>query len=813
MARPDLKLVTPKIWEGSPNPGVDAALEAAKQQFEEDLKQAFSSDGAVPDVDTSGVLPSPYGLSPDEAQAKSEEAAQEMAAISPAPDTVDANAEALDKGRNKTTRRRKKKLKTAPPTTPPPTQSAQAAPASEPMEAVKRIQREKGLGEGVPRNILDRQKAPEIEGVTPQNEITPTLSPIELNLGDPKEEVPLSQSPENIAVPETPDTVVDRLQKEVDELRKQYAQSDVENAGKWGFLKGIFPHLKSSKDADTKFFESDYRSKLTDLKTAELERIKQSGLSGTALKQEMAGLLLKFKFNEPADLNRARIDARLAKQKWPGKVFGKLEQLGKAYNKFYGKLSLKTRMILSGMSVVIGVTAGAAPMIARRVVIGVGAAVGVDAALEKRAEKKEHSRAENETEEQLNLIIGDKEEKDISMESDLQDLERFLDEDIASLNKKLQKKKLNALLRKTVALGVGIGLGGAAGPLLEMIDNTDTVEAVKEKISALRAPSVEAAEMPAPEPYNPPTNAAQMAAVSEATAVGEGSVSAKILEDYKVIAEDGKKGLWGVLDKKLPDTLTGEDRNRAIAHLQQMMQEKLNGMSPAERAAAGFPTGNIDQIYKGTALHLDKVLSPDAVDKALSGEKIPSASVSVPDTPIRETVTEITPSASPLDQYLDAHTPTEAENTAKVREALITEYDDARDPKTYLKAHPEQVKWFNNKLGTLRMEIFLTSEVERLSEQGENAFADPKVGHTSAAQVLSDRKVLGSNPFASYDRAVNPLHYSQMQQFERFQAACEKAFGEGGAQVRAGATVNQHTAEMLTKAALEGVTIKGFFKP
>lgn len=818
---PHLVVAVPPIKnEAVPAEGEDP-VEFFKARMAKQLRaEGLVKPAAAVDVDTSHIR-SPYGLNPAAAEAQSQALQEELAAISsipdasgsPAagnidvlinqtnpnqssPDVVDANAQALDKG-GKRTRRRGKETKKPVSSAVPVQPVIQATPVSRPYEALRRIQKENGLGEMIPQEILDTQKAPTVEGSVPKKEAALKTPPMELELAQ-----------EEIAS-EVPETALEKLQKEVDKLRQEYAESDVKNTKAFEPLMRFFRTLSGGDDADTAFLKSEYHSKLTELKNVELEKIKQSGLSGKALKEAMAALLTTYKFEEPERLYAARIQERLAHQKWPGKILGSLEWLGKQYS----KRSFATKMIASGACLAAAaVTGGAAPMIARRVVTGAGAAVGIDALLEKRASLKTRSRAEKEKDEQLYVMTVGREDEDFSIEADLQDLERFLDKDIASLNKKLQKRKLGAVFRKTAALGIGFGAGYAAAPVLEAIDNTDVVGTIKEKIAALmNAPEASAslapekdvmAEMPPAEPYNPPTDAAQMAAFGE-VAGDQGSVSAKMLEEYKVTAADGKKGLWGILDARLPENLTGEDRNRAIANLQRIMQDKLDGMSPAEDKAAGFPTGNISEIHKGTTLHLDKVLSPSDIEKALSGEKMPSVRAAVLDTPIRETVTPISPAPS-LDQILESqlpeNPPTEAENMKAVRESLVTKYDDARDPKMYLREHPEQVRWFNTKLGTLRMELFLTNEVQSLTESGPsvNPFMDPKLGNTPVSDVLKGK---------------SPLHYSQKLQFERFQAACEKAFGEGGAQIRAGATVNQHTAEMLTKAALEGIKIKGFFKP
>jgi hypothetical protein len=98
-----------------------------------------------------------------------------------------------------------------------------------------------------------------------------------------------------------------------------------------------------------------------------------------------------------------------------------------------------------------------------------------------------------------------------------------------------------------------------------------------------------------------------------------------VLQNYTVESTDGKSGLWSILDGRLPDDIPkGAERNRIIASIENVMRKDLASMTPAEQAAAGFPKGSLDLIYKGGVIQFDKFpsLTEAKLEAIMDGESV-----------------------------------------------------------------------------------------------------------------------------------------------------------------------------------------------
>lgn len=86
-----------------------------------------------------------------------------------------------------------------------------------------------------------------------------------------------------------------------------------------------------------------------------------------------------------------------------------------------------------------------------------------------------------------------------------------------------------------------------------------------------------------------------------------------LLQDYVLTRADGSRGLWGIIDAQLPTELAREERHAIIQKIENVIAERLQDMSPEERKLAGFPTGNINQIYADDTLRLGTLLTENDI--------------------------------------------------------------------------------------------------------------------------------------------------------------------------------------------------------
>ena len=345
---------------------------------------------------------------------------------------------------------------------------------------------------------------------------------------------------------------------------------------------------------------------------------------------------------------------------------------------------------------------------------------------------------------------------------------------------------------------------------------------------------------------------------AEAVSVSESAAS--LLKEHAVTAADGKRGLWGILDNRLSESIPkGPGRDRMIQSLENIMRAKLDAMSPAERAAAGFPKAlengkvNLDFIKVGDTISFSKLLTPQEIQSVLDGQSVGTPSgadhllTQNPDGGLLNKA-EIAEARKMYDQSMLDHamdkaeyqdkmagldatkgstyeetmkrlvdTPekpivaaAEAANDSSYQEILATS-----DPKQFLLDNPSRKNELFGAVAKLRMEIFMMNPGEGgtpLEYDYSVKQVGDKLGKTSITQVLNDLK--GFERFQiSYDRVKNPLHYDQMKALGKFVAATEKAFGPELSMRAAGEDIQHYTSRMATVALRTGKEIKGFYVP
>lgn len=617
---------------------------------------------------------------------------------------------------------------------------------------------------------------------------------------------------------------IDALKIEVAEFRYKYAEMDYEKTSAWKTLKGFFRNITpGQEDADTQYWNSEYMSKLMALQNLELEQVKQEGLKGEALKERMAGVIQYYKYEQATALYNDRTQVRMDRQNFIGKAWGKWEQAVKAY----GTLSLSKKVLigvgLAGLSVATGGVGAAGILILRRMMGATGVAMATDAALAAFLDKKEQEKQAEDLKKEVNQMIDP-----AFVSSPEERLSGLINEAIGDLNQKLQKKKRNALYRKGISLGIGVGLVLGGSVLASQASGMMHHESAATSTESASAPAAASAPEQA---SSAPARTEVPAATQETPSASQADVQGfKVeFERYQVTDADGKRGLWGILEQHLPeDMLPQAEKNRIIQSLENAIQQKLDHMSPAELKAVGFPTGNINTIYAGTQIDLGKLLTPDEVQAVMEGKNVTLSHVEAPShvggerlasSPVPDTA----PSAAPQEAVSGQATASQPSSVkpapvldAYRSETLVQKNIPVTDPLTYLREHPEALGRYNSTLGRLRMGIFMMNPGEAgVPMEYDYTLNGEKLGSTQISQVLKDLKGFdrGFLQNLDYDRVKNPLHYDQMRELGKFIEASGKAFGPKLASVEAGESIDRYTRRMAMVALQTGKEIKGFYKP
>lgn len=660
----------------------------------------------------------------------------------------------------------------------------------------------------------EKQEAVPVVEVAPVAEVAPAIPEASVSLEVPKIETPADSLQQKI----------DALKIEVAEFRYKYAEMDYEKTSAWKTLKGFFRNITpGQEDADTQYWNSEYMSKLMALQNLELEQVKQEGLKGEALKERMAGVIQYYKYEQATALYNDRTQVRMDRQNFIGKAWGKWEQAVKAY----GTLSLSKKVLigvgLAGLSVATGGVGAAGILILRRMMGATGVAMATDAALAAFLDKKEQEKQAEDLKKEVNQMIDP-----AFVSSPEERLSGLINEAIGDLNQKLQKKKRNALYRKGISLGIGVGLVLGGSVLASQASGMMHHESAATSTESASAPAAASAPEQA---SSAPARTEVPAATQETPSASQADVQGfKVeFERYQVTDADGKRGLWGILEQHLPeDMLPQAEKNRIIQSLENAIQQKLDHMSPAELKAVGFPTGNINTIYAGTQIDLGKLLTPDEVQAVMEGKNVTLSHVEAPShvggerlasSPVPDTA----PSAAPQEAVSGQATASQPSSVKPApvldtyrSETLVQKNIPVTDPLTYLREHPEALGRYNSTLGRLRMGIFMMNPGEAgVPMEYDYTLNGEKLGSTQISQVLKDLKGFdrGFLQNLDYDRVKNPLHYDQMRELGKFIEASGKAFGPKLASVEAGESIDRYTRRMAMVALQTGKEIKGFYKP
>lgn len=453
-------------------------------------------------------------------------------------------------------------------------------------------------------------------------------------------------------------------QRQILELaRLNFVTIDYKQNTAWKKVTGAIRGLlgKERNDVDTERARDEYNNALMALQNAQIEDIKSSGLTGDELRVRMGEMLMYYKYDERVKLFETRTRVAAEQKHWPQKAWDVYEKIGKKYNELPSKVRIGIAVgglaIAGGLAFAGAAGAAAGTLAFRRAIASFAAGASLNNIADKSAEGirkyrvgKEHDR------EMAHLGAFENQPPEVALEL----FEKFLAKDRENLDKKFQNQKTEQILRRTFILG-GSGLastyfsfkgisdfiGGGVRSAAEQAGDLERVmreRGIRTPGAGASAPVVERASVAATpaSASSAPTTAFAPERAPSAPGAATPAVAPKVelastqvvkpeiaslQKVYEVTGADGKRGLWGILDNRLPEGFKG-DKNRAIQFMQNAMREKLDAMSPAERAQLGFPKGlpdgrvNLDFIKPGDKIDFGVLLTPQEIQDALDGKSV-----------------------------------------------------------------------------------------------------------------------------------------------------------------------------------------------
>jgi hypothetical protein len=385
------------------------------------------------------------------------------------------------------------------------------------------------------------------------------------------------------------DAKIARLREVVTAARTAFITAEESQGSTWKKLMQTFRTLKhrESDDHDIQAYHAAYDQAVVALQGAELEKLKQSGLSLQQLRPEMAALIRESQFDEAERIYTERRQQRLEKtnqslgekldarwketigsleaeagkgEKWKQYIkyflgasatLGKaavqgIEKLGQANNEFskkYGKYIL-TATVTVGGAVALGAATGGVASVAigalalKRLAAGAGLAVVAEAGMDKyAASRREKKRKNVETDqagffEKMEDAVETKEVEAIATgkegdgKLDLSLLEAFLKDEAAKARRGEGARRRNALLRKSGAIFAGVVLGSGAASHFAHGFFVDKADAVPVPAAAVSESGTDAAA--------PPSGAVPVAEQTRAGAVAGGPTGGEVTSNPSV---------------------------------------------------------------------------------------------------------------------------------------------------------------------------------------------------------------------------------------------------------------------------------------
>ncbi len=693
---------------------------------------------------------------------------------------------------------------------------------------------------------------------------------------------------------------LDELRAKVQEERFAYVEIDYQQNSAWSKIKNILRLGEEREDVDTQAALQRYKNALMQLQEAELEQVKKSNLKGEALKERLSGILMYVKYNEEVELMRSRNEVRIQKRnKWE-KTVAKFEEVGRWYNGLSRGKKLAVAAACGGIALAGGAaTGGSAALVsgvlfARRAVATAGLAVTFDTLAEGIFDKRRSSKMKDAAEESIEeyalnaagmgLDGKDSNGKDRGGENTddyfLTLVRNNIQLQTEDLENRFKNRKREALLRRsgawaaaaTATLGYSAyqsWFGGESTPGAPRVQGPDSSQEgdLDQAVRDLREQT--GTPVPAENAASAPEQAAAAASAPEAAAstAGQGAsaiptpepapavaeaVPGKVgtlLEKYDVTSADGKKGLWGIFEQRLPAGFEG-DKNKAIQSLNNLVQQKVNGMTPDQLKEIGFRTSDISKIYPGDKLDFSKLLSQAEIQSVLDGKSVAAPSVaSVVDTVSTEKITNTAARVMDVnsteyakaieiehermiaqDRLAHGYTPAEqaALNAAEdqmiadskaaeltpnaVRTAAAETIKAPSNPfelkslKVFLQENPDRIPEFKNTLGGIRQVMFNTPDVGMMNPSRAVYFdyrVQPMMGRVDMLRVLEYSRDLRTGALQEYafNQFGGPIHTSQIRQLANLVQVAQdsKLFGTFG-QVMRGENIDEYTRRIAALA-------------
>jgi hypothetical protein len=402
---------------------------------------------------------------------------------------------------------------------------------------------------------------------------------------------------------------MEKLRKRVEDARKEYVEEDYNNTNRWLKIKNFFRHIKQEKGPDYEYYQAQYQNALIDLRNAELAQVRKLGLEGKEMNEALAGTLKYFKYDELVNVYNERTRVRVDHQGWPEKVVGMMEKVGRGYN----SLSFKQKVFAAGtMWGLAGVTGGAS-LLAKRIIGGAGTAVALEATMEKISDRRQEKKFGKEAEQQIEILKQRAQNPEYSLKDNGFYMNEILDQDIFSLDEKLQKKKRDALFRKTIAFGAGFGAGYFYREIFHMLGVDELLREAKEMVGGFGGnETAEQIKEHLGEKVLIPSGVAlpENAETAKMAAKAAANVKDSFIHDFvnqDIVVQKGDS-VWKI-SGRLADQLNLNDTQRT--HFIDALKDQFGDTPLQEGQHINFSGAGINEDFVKLALEDSNALSPE----------------------------------------------------------------------------------------------------------------------------------------------------------------------------------------------------------
>lgn len=615
---------------------------------------------------------------------------------------------------------------------------------------------------------------------------------------------------------ETFDETVAALRARVDAARHEYVQEDYENTNKWLKVKNFFRGIKQEKSADTEYYQAQYNNALIDLRNAELEKIKQSGLEGKELHEALAGTLQYFKYDESVNVSQERTQVRAEHQGFSGKAIEMMETFGRAYNRLSFEKKIFLTAALTGVAVAAGAAGGAAVSavaglaLLKRAAASAGLAVGTEALLENFGNRRRMSKADKETEEQLAGL------DELSSEQKFLDVEKMLEADIFYSDTRLQQAKKASAYRKlgAVTVGVAVGSGWLSQIMMEKLGGNGAIDWIKERFetqstgeafdeSALIEPSLDTAEtaggtpeaaetvsqkMELPDEVTGPNDMAKLKAAAEYMAASPEvqaqirEVSGMTDEQLRALASSAARNA----SEKFHDILSSSYEVKPGDSVWKILSARVEGLEGSQKTyfidALKDKIGDI-RLEAGEKLDFSDYLTQEEIEKAfaeaqgLSPDTI--AGIAANDVKIAEfarmhpdiALTDETVD-SILQGKMDALAPTDLGTQAAADAGTPFETSDSAEGAPATVVSPESLAQYSGRVDDWYMQIF---RMENAAPGQDWVFNKEAIGSMKLQDILQDARLFQQGSLSGYTTGLDREQITNFAEF--FQGVSKESVG------------------------------------